>query len=176
MLARFIEKVREVDPDLVGNERLKVKKVKSLYSKISRNSSKSAKAIIRLQRLYKPLIAHIEKVLMWADEVCDNIRHNYIDYTWDVDAYLQNLLKENEDYISSGIKVVDQASRRVFNNEKVPNTEKIFSIFEPHTELIVRGKAGKQIEFGHMINIQQVKEKFITATTFFQKNQWNIVW
>jgi IS5 family transposase len=58
--------------------------------------------------------------------------------------------------------VIDQARRRVLQGESVPNEEKLFSLFEPHTELLKRGKAGKAIEFGHMIQIQQVAEKFIT--------------
>ncbi len=44
----------------------------------------------------------------------------------------------------------------------------MFSIFEPHTELLKRGKAGKPIEFGHMIQMQQVSEKFITDYDVFE--------
>jgi hypothetical protein len=46
----------------------------------------------------------------------------------------------------------------VLQGEKVANSEKIFSIFEPHTELLIRGKASKPIEFGHMVLLQQVQE------------------
>lgn len=44
----------------------------------------------------------------------------------------------------------------------MPATEKVYSVFEPHTELIKRGKAGKEIEFGHMVLLSQVGQKFIT--------------
>lgn len=59
-------------------------------------------------------------------------------------------------------KLVEQAIRRLFEGEKVPASEKIYSLFEEHTELLIRGKAGKEIEFGHMVLIGQTKEKFIT--------------
>ncbi len=49
----------------------------------------------------------------------------------------------------------------------MPNDQKLFSIFEPHTELLIRGKAGKPIEFGHTIRIQQVDGKFITHYDVF---------
>jgi IS5 family transposase len=49
----------------------------------------------------------------------------------------------------------------------VPNSEKLFSIFEPHTELLIRGKAGKAIEFGHMVLLQEVEDKFITDYDVF---------
>lgn len=40
---------------------------------------------------------------------------------------------------------------------------------EPHTELIKRGKAGKDIEFGHMVQIEQVEGKFVTRYEVFEK-------
>ena len=49
------------------------------------------------------------------------------------------------------------------------NEEKILSIFEPHTELIKRGKAGKMFEYGHMVQIQQVRGCFITDYEVFRK-------
>jgi transposase, IS5 family len=48
--------------------------------------------------------------------------------------------------------VVNTAWRRVMEGEKdVPNRDKLFSLFEPDTELIKRGKAAKPIEFGHKL-------------------------
>ena len=64
--------------------------------------------------------------------------------------------------------MTDQARRRIIDQEQVPNKEKIFSIFEPHTELLKRGKAAKPIEFGHMIQIGQVHGKFITEYEVFE--------
>ena len=58
-------------------------------------------------------------------------------------------------------QIVEQAEKRVIKGEKVPPDEKLYSLFEEHTELIVRGKAGKAIEFGHKILIAQTGEKYI---------------
>ena len=65
--------------------------------------------------------------------------------------------------------VLWQASERVLKGCVVSNEDKLFSIFEPHTELLKRGKAGKDIEFGHMIQIQQVGGKFISDYEVFEK-------
>lgn len=43
------------------------------------------------------------------------------------------------------------AVRRVIEEEQIPNAEKIFSVFEPHTELINRGKVPLPVEFGHRV-------------------------
>jgi IS5 family transposase len=50
-----------------------------------------------------------------------------------------------------GDRVVDQAERRILKGEQVPASEKIYSIFEPHTDLIKRGKVNKPVEFGHKV-------------------------
>src|SRR5712671_6427827 len=50
-------------------------------------------------------------------------------------------------YCGLGERVIDQARRRVLEGEQVPNAEKIYSIFEPHTDLIKRGKVRTPVEF-----------------------------
>ncbi|PYS55510.1 MAG: hypothetical protein DMG13_03710 [Acidobacteria bacterium] len=59
-------------------------------------------------------------------------------------------------------RVVNQARRRVIDGEQVPATEKIYSIFEPHTSLIKRGKSGKPIEFGHKVFLVESRHGLIT--------------
>jgi IS5 family transposase len=76
--------------------------------------------------------------------------------------------KELVQYRRLGERVLDQARRRIIDQETVPNQEKIFSLFEPLTELLKRGKAARPIEFGHMIQIQQVEGKFITDYDVFE--------
>ena len=48
-------------------------------------------------------------------------------------------------------RVISQTRRRVLQGEQVPTDEKIYSIFETHTDLIKRGKILKPVEFGHKV-------------------------
>ena len=48
-------------------------------------------------------------------------------------------------------KVVDQTRRRVLDGEAVPAAEKIVSLFEPHTDIVVKG--GRGTECGHKVNL-----------------------
>lgn len=58
--------------------------------------------------------------------------------------------------------VIDQAQRRVvLQGEKVPATEKIYSLFEPHTDIIIKGQ--RDIEYGHKINLSTDANGLITA-------------
>lgn len=52
-----------------------------------------------------------------------------------------------------GQRVVDQTRRRIIGGEQVAVDEKLFSIFEPHTDLIVRGKVRTPVEFGHKVRL-----------------------
>ena len=48
-------------------------------------------------------------------------------------------------------RVTEQTERRVFGGETVPAGEKVVSLFEPHTDLIVKG--GRGTHYGHKINL-----------------------
>ncbi len=56
--------------------------------------------------------------------------------------------REIEMYIEYAKLFQNQIKRRVLDDEKIPHDEKVFSIFEPHTEWIVKGKAGVRQELG----------------------------
>lgn len=65
-------------------------------------------------------------------------------------------------YFIAGIDyVIDLAKRRMFNGETISNPEKVFSLFEPDTELINRGKSPNPIEFGHRVLVVQDSAGFI---------------
>ena len=53
--------------------------------------------------------------------------------------------------------VVSQAERRVFKGEKVPAQEKIVSLYEPHTDIIVKDR--RDVQYGHKLNLTQGKSR-----------------
>ena len=57
--------------------------------------------------------------------------------------------------------VVHQTKVRIFGGV-TKSPEKIVSIFEPHTEIIRKGKAGKPNEFGKLVQVQEAENQFIT--------------
>jgi len=59
-------------------------------------------------------------------------------------------------FIARTQQVIDQTVRRVFEKEQVPAADKLVSLFEPHTDIIKRGKAGKPVEFGHKVWLDEV--------------------
>jgi len=78
------------------------------------------------------------------------------------DLAIAETRKEIEHFCALGARVTDQSRRRVLNGEQVPTDEKLYSIFEPHTDLIKRGKVQTPIEFGHKVFLAESAHGLIT--------------
>jgi len=171
VLARLIEQARELDPAAVGDRRLLTRKAKRLYAGISRKASKNPKAMEALKPLYERLIQLTTGLCQWGEQVRQKLEEGCRDKRYGVleHATAVVIAEQIAHYRQLGLRVIDQTSRRVLDEEQVPNAEKLFSIFEPHTELLKRGKAAKPVEFGHMVQIQQVATKFITDYDVFER-------
>jgi len=77
-------------------------------------------------------------------------------------ATVDQLCKEITAYCELGDRVIGQTRRRVIDGEQVPSEEKVYSIFESHTDLIKRGKARKPVEFGHKVFLAESAQGLIT--------------
>lgn len=65
-------------------------------------------------------------------------------------------------------RVIDQTQRRVFNGENVPASEKIFSVFEEHTDIIIKGS--REIQYGHKLNLSSGNSGLILDVVIEQGN------
>jgi IS5 family transposase len=171
VLARLIERAREVDPGVVGPGRLHPRRAKREALAITRAAAQKGRRARSLKRPYQRLLRRVEEILSWAAGVAHGLVDGIESQRYGAWGHAQTeaLVEELAHFHALGVRVIDQARRRVVHGESVPNGEKLFSVFEPHTELLIRGKAGKPVEFGHMIQIQQVEEKFITDYEVFEK-------
>ena len=64
---------------------------------------------------------------------------------------------------------IGQAERRVLKNDPVPSGEKLVSLFEPHTQVIPRFKAGKAVEFGREVRLDEVEAGIITGYAVLER-------
>lgn len=78
---------------------------------------------------------------------------------------------ELERYQSYATTFIDQIQRRVMKGETIPHGEKIFSIFEPHTEWVSKGKAGVPVEFGIKLAVVQDQHQFIVHHHVMENQQ-----
>jgi len=92
---------------------------------------------------YKDLVKITRKVVGYAENALKILQ------TLPFDVKILGLQLEITKYIDLAESVIDQTQRRVFDGEKVTAAEKIFSIFEEHTDIIIKDR--REIHYGHKI-------------------------
>ena len=132
-----------------------LKQIKKLARNIDRIASRKGKGYQdRLQREYARLLEQSGKIMRRAERLLLAAEASQqLDLTAKA-AQLRGFFDRTE-------QVRDIARRRVLNGEKIPNVEKVFSMFEPHTQLYKRGKAGEPIQFGRMALVYEDAAGFI---------------
>lgn len=63
------------------------------------------------------------------------------------------LVQQAEQVLPLVERVISQTRKRVLENKKVPSSEKVLSLFEPHTRAIPRHKGGALVEFGRLVTL-----------------------
>jgi IS5 family transposase len=149
-LSRHLRQIQKEFPSLGLDHRFHDPKVKKLATFIARHaSSKRQKTLRQVKRHYRLLIARVR----WIHGVGQAVL-----------AQLQALGETAADlahYLPLVTQIISQADQRVLQGVQVPADQKLYSLFEEHTELLQRGKARQPIEFGHKVLLAQTSEKFI---------------
>lgn len=122
---------------------------KRLHRKIQKIAgSRKTGSQEKLKPLYEQLIAEAEMIAREALICKEKLKVDTLKRKAD-QRKAEKLFNTLDYFVQATLTVVSQAERRVIKGEQVPNQEKIFSVFEIHTELINRGKFPVPIEFGH---------------------------
>lgn len=74
----------------------------------------------------------------------------------------QRLVTQAEQMLPLVERVIAQTRKRVLENKKVPSSEKVLSLFEPHTRAIPRHKGGALVEFGRLVTLDEVEGGLVT--------------
>jgi len=113
--------------------------------------------------LYRDLITATENMLKYVEQASKRLCDPRIDplgrTVWQAQLDHYKPLIE---------KVIDQTERRVFQSEAVPAAQKIVSIFEEHTDIIVKGS--REGQYGHKINLSTGRSGLILDVVIEQGN------
>ena len=134
-----------------------LKKVKRYFrhaQQLKRSTSKDkTKRAKREQLIIAAHMAYVELANSFIDRAKETI--SSISST----NFMDNLrITEIQKYIAHAERQMDQIRRRVVEGETIPHHEKVFSLFEEHTEWINKGKAGVSQELG--LKVCVVKDQF----------------
>ena len=109
----------------------------------------------RLKTAYATLLRKSGRVLVRARALCAVLQKPSAEFAGIGDlTTLMNFIDRTD-------RVRNIARRRVIHGETVPNSDKIFSMFEPHTQLYIRGKAGEPVQFGRLVLVYEDAAGFI---------------
>ena len=130
--------------------------IKKLARQIDRIAAKKGTGYVeKLKKPYRELIEKTQLIIAKSRQMCIDL---LLPHATASDVFGPNTLQA---FIARTERVIDTANRRVLLGEHVPNSEKLFSIFEPHTQLYRRGKAGEPIQFGRQVLVFEDAAGFI---------------
>lgn len=134
------------------------RKAKGLAREIDRVAARKGKDYKpRLQRLYRELLGLTETLLTRADRLRESLKKR-----GKASSQILALDMELAGFLERTRHVCGTARRRVLQGESIPNHEKLFSIFETHTQLYKRGKAAEPLQFGRLVLVYEDGAGFIT--------------
>jgi len=122
------------------------------------NAKKAKKEVLYLDflKLVHVVLKQVEKGLLQVSAECVPTES------------MQEWISVVEHYRDLTLKVVSQTERRIINKESVPSSEKIVSLFEEHSDIIIKGF--RDIQYGHKINLSSEKNGFITYLSIEEGN------
>ena len=82
----------------------------------------------------------------------------------------QLIIKRVESVLDQLPAAVKQAHERIIGERRVSNDEKILSLYDDRINVIKRGKAGAQVEFGNKLWLGETREGIIVDYQFYQDN------
>ena len=159
VLTRLIGRLREIVPKDIPHFQNRKRAARKRMQKLQRMTA--AQREHQQARTYRQLLTITQEVLANARRTLEATARSRAKTPTDA-LTVEELRKVLTDYCSLGARVVDQARRRILDGEQVPASEKLYSIFEPHTDLIKRGKINKPIEFGHKVFLAESAQGLIT--------------
>ena len=145
----------------------KIKTLKRKVSSIRRSTSKREEVTIKRERLieetHRDLMILCQFMLSKLDATLVLLEHS--NYIKTEQVALFHEFKEHAK------RQIDQINRRIILKEVIPHSDKVFSLFNPFTEWVSKGKAGVPVEFGLKVSISTDQHGFILTHRTMEQEQ-----
>jgi IS5 family transposase len=119
------------------------------------------------KKQYEDLLTVTHKTLNYANNAVSLLAAHPLKY-FSPSKTAQDIAEELKEIIRLSYKVIDQTTRRVIHGESVPAYEKIVSIFEPHTDIIVKDR--RDTFYGHKVCLSGGASNLITDCLILDGN------
>ena len=132
------------------------------HTRRKKNGNKERKRVLReMKRIVTVVRAHAQRYYTLLDE-------NWQATDW-TRPQAEKVLKRIKSIIEALPAAVKQAHERIIGERQVANEEKILSLFEPDIHVIVRGKAGEEVEFGNLLVLGEQIDGLIMDWELFKE-------
>jgi len=167
VVSRLLRQAKKVMSDTVklGQEvfRTRMRSVRDLTQQIHRMARREGEqAAEGMKRVYAKLIKVAQASRVQAEKVTAALREL-------AGESAKRLGEQFEHFLPLLDQAIEQAKRRVIDGQVVPAGGKLLSLFEPHTQIIVRHKAGKPVEFGRKVFLDEVDGGIISRYEILQE-------
>lgn len=129
------------------------RRIKKLYRKAQKSKHSTSKCEKKREKQKEAIIQVYSAYLSRSEELISKAKFTLACLPLILDEYSASLVEEIKKFIVHGERQVDQIRRRVIEGKSIAHEEKVFSLFEEHTEWISKGKAGVPVELGLKVNI-----------------------
>ena len=129
------------------------RKVQKLKHSTSKDESKQQRKEQEIKEAHRAYLDLADGYLTRADQTRQQVSTH--------DPLSMARLSVLNDFMQHARRQIDQIDRRVLQGERIPHDEKVFSLFQPHTEWISKGKAGVPVELGLRVCIMEDQDRFI---------------
>ena len=133
------------------------------HTRRKKNGSKERKRVLReMKRIVTVVRAHARRYRTLLDE-----HWQVTDWTR---PQAEQVLKRIDSVLEALPAAVKQAHERIIGERQVANNEKLLSLFEPDIHVIVRGKAGEEVEFGNLLVLGEQTDGLIIDWELFKED------
>ena len=160
VLSRLVTQLREQLPQLCSGFQNRTRRARRRSQQISRMTGKERSR--QQRKRYRDLLQVTEEVMHKAQTVAAEAKPFIPRLDPMAAPVVEYLISQIHHFSELGQRVVAQTTRRVLHDEQLPVDEKLFSIFEPHTDMIRRGKPRTPVEFGHKLLLVESAQGLIT--------------
>jgi IS5 family transposase len=126
-----------------------------------RNKKEAAQQLGK--QVYQDLLDLTEQTIAWAAQTQTQLKKH-------TEQRAKRLASTLTHFVPLAQQVIQQTNRRILQNEPVPASEKIVSIFEEHTDIICRGKESRPVEYGHKLWLNEVEGGLVSHYRILEGN------
>jgi IS5 family transposase len=164
VLSRTLKRAQQLLQDTTGLS-------KAVFRDRTRSAKRAARQIARrgrqsgvtVKKTYRRLVDTTKASVRQAQQVLEALKQTS-------GAAAEGLCETLETFLPRVEQVLVQTVRRVCQEEQVPAAEKVVSLFEPHTDIIKRGKVNRDVEFGHKVWLGEVDGGIISGYRILDGN------